>query len=385
MANWAWLAPKPRNAPHTGLFVRTATERTSMVGHVVRPAGVAGRPLEHLHAHAGVGARVADHPDPERGEAALGIAAGPVLHLDRMALGVDEEALLARQRALHRALQQPGRQRGLGLVGHVLLAAERAAVGHQLDGDRVGVDAEDRGDLVAVVPHALPARVHVQVACRAVGVGHGQRGLGLEEGVLDALGLEHLVHDVGAGGQRGVDVAPPVLGHRQHVGVRAPHRDLGVVDRGDGVGERPEHVVVDLDQLGRGPGLLAGLGHDDGEHVAGVGRAAALGDEIGQSLWMMPTRSSPGTSAAVNTADHARRGPRRVDVDAADVGAGVVGQAEGGVQHARHAEVVDVAPVAERELARLVLGAAGPDAAGQRTAASSLPAATASMASSTFT
>ena len=32
MANWAWLAPKPRNAPQIGLFVRTATERTSMVG-----------------------------------------------------------------------------------------------------------------------------------------------------------------------------------------------------------------------------------------------------------------------------------------------------------------------------------------------------------------
>ena len=32
MANWAWLAPNPRNAPQTGLLVRTATDSTSIVG-----------------------------------------------------------------------------------------------------------------------------------------------------------------------------------------------------------------------------------------------------------------------------------------------------------------------------------------------------------------
>ena len=70
MANWAWLAPKPRNAPHTGLLVRTATDSHVDGGQVVRPAGVAGGPLEHLHADAGVGARVADRPDPQRRERA---------------------------------------------------------------------------------------------------------------------------------------------------------------------------------------------------------------------------------------------------------------------------------------------------------------------------
>ena len=32
MANCAWLAPKPRKAPHTGLLVRAATASTSMAG-----------------------------------------------------------------------------------------------------------------------------------------------------------------------------------------------------------------------------------------------------------------------------------------------------------------------------------------------------------------
>ena len=32
MANWAWLAPKPLNAPPIGLLVRTALDSTSMAG-----------------------------------------------------------------------------------------------------------------------------------------------------------------------------------------------------------------------------------------------------------------------------------------------------------------------------------------------------------------
>ena len=64
MANWAWLAPKPRKAPHTGLLVRAATASTSIGGQVVRPAGVAGHALEHLHADAGVGAASRRRPAP---------------------------------------------------------------------------------------------------------------------------------------------------------------------------------------------------------------------------------------------------------------------------------------------------------------------------------
>ena len=62
---------------------------------------------------------------------------------------------------------------------------------------------------------------------------------------------------------------------RQHVAVGAPHRDRrAVVERGDRVGDGRQHVVGDVDELGRGPGLLAGLGDDDGEHVAGVATCA---------------------------------------------------------------------------------------------------------------
>ena len=166
-------------------------------GHVVRPAGVAGRPLEHLHARPT--RRRPESPTARtRSAVSRPSASQPAQYSRRIGwrLAWIEKRLLARQRALHRPAEQPRGQRGLGLVGHVLLAAERAAVGHQLDGDPIGVDAEHRGDVVAVVPHALPAGVHVQARRRRRG--HGERRLGLEEGVLDALGLEHLVHDVGA-------------------------------------------------------------------------------------------------------------------------------------------------------------------------------------------
>ena len=78
---------------------------------------------------------------------------------------------------------------------------------------------------------------------------------------------------------------------------------------------------------------------------------------IGQSLWISPTRSPPGMSAAVKTADHTVGGERRGRVDRGDVGAGVFGEPERGVQHARHTDVVDVVAIPERQLPRLVLGA----------------------------
>jgi hypothetical protein len=86
----------------------------------------------------------------------------------------------------------------------------------------------------------------------------------------------------------------------------------------------------------------------------------------GQSLWISPTRSTPGRSSAVNTASTpgAREGGGGVDRD--DVGAGVVGEMQRCVQHAGHAHVVDVAAVAERERCRLVLRSAATDLGRQR-------------------
>ena len=361
MANCAWLAPKPRNAPAHEV-VRAGGDRLDVDGgHVVRAGGMTGGALEHLHPHRRVGTGVADGTDSNGGEPAIGVAAGPVLEADRMALGVQAEALLARHRALHRAPEQPGGERRLGLVAHVLLAAEGAAVGHELDHDPVGGDVETRTDVVAVVPHSLSARVDVHRPRSRVR--HGERRLWFEEGVLDALRLEHLVDGVGTRRQGGVDVTAGVGAHRQDVAVGAPYRQRRVGgDRRQWIGDRRQDVVLHVDQLGRRPCLLAGLGDDDGEHIAGERGPPTDGDHHRPVLVDDPDAQLAGDVGGGEHGDDAvgSRGSGGVDGD--DVGAGVGGEVQGGVEHPGHAKIVDVAAVAERQLLRLVLGTGLADA-----------------------
>ena len=68
------------------------------VGDPVRTAGMSGRPLEHLHPHRGVRARVAERAHLERGQRPVGVAAGPVLEADRVPLRVEQQRLLAGER-----------------------------------------------------------------------------------------------------------------------------------------------------------------------------------------------------------------------------------------------------------------------------------------------
>ena len=337
------------------------------VGHPVGATGVAGRTLQHLHADARVRTRVADSTHAQRGEAAIGITAGPVLQAHRVAFGVDEKALLTRQGAFHRPPQQPGRERRLPLVAHVFLATERAAVGDELDHHLVGGQPEQCRDLVAVVPDTLAPGVDVQ-SHRALAVvgGHGQRALRFEEGVLDALRVEHLVHDVSACSQRLVDVATPVFADRQHVVRRAVDRDLKVVDGGHRIDDRAQHPVLHLYQLRSFTGLLLGLGHHDGQHVAGEGGALALPDEHRPILVNDAHVLFAGDVGGSEYRHHAGGGGGRGCIDAVDVGPHVLGEVQCTVQHAGHTDVVDVVAIAEGQLSGFVLGATGTDAAGQR-------------------
>jgi hypothetical protein len=61
IAKCAWLAPKPRIAPQGGLLVYRGDRLDVDVGTRYGPQRVAGGALEHLGAHRGVGAGVADH------------------------------------------------------------------------------------------------------------------------------------------------------------------------------------------------------------------------------------------------------------------------------------------------------------------------------------
>ena len=122
--------------------------------------------------------------------------------------------------------------------------------------------------------------------------------------MFDALGLEDLVHGVGRGAERRVHVAAPVGRTREHVAVDLPGRVLIIVDRRDGVGQRPQRTVRDLDELGGLPGSLPRVGD----------------------------------------------------------GPGVVREPERSMKHDGNPDVVDIVTVAEREIDALVAGAPGPEA-----------------------
>ncbi len=254
------------------------------------------------------------------------------------------------------------------LVAHVLLAAERPAVRDELDGHACGIDVEHGSDVVAVVPHALPSGVHVEGPLSVV-PGRDRHGrLGFEERVLDPLRVERLVDGERTRGEGRVEVgATRVRAGRQHVGVGAPHRQRGVVvERGAGVGVRRVHLVADLDQLGSGAGVVAGVGDDHGEHVARVRRAPTDGDHHRPVLVDQPDTQLAGQVVGGEHGLDPGRGERGRGVDRDDVGSGVVGQVERGVQHPGHPDVVDVAAVAEGQRRRLVLRSSPADVGRQR-------------------
>ena len=152
--------------------------------------------------------------------------------------------------------------------------------------------------------------------------------------------------------------------HREGVGVGAPDRELGVVEGGDGIGQRPQHAVRRRRPARPRRAPAAAVSATTMARTSpGVGRAAALGDHDRPVGVDDADPQRAGDVRRGVDGDDAGRGARRLDVDAVDVGAGVVGQAERGVEQPGHAEVVDVAPIAQREGRRLVPGAARADAA----------------------
>jgi hypothetical protein len=259
-------------------------------------------------------------------------AACGVLHADRVALGVHEQRLLARERALDRLAEQPRGERSVRLVAHVLLAAEAATVRDELDGDALAGHGEHVGDLVAVVPHALTAGVHVH---RAVRPRFGDRGLRLEERLLDALGLKGLAHHERGRGKRCVDIAARVGRSRENISGKRPHRIFGVADRRYRIGDRTQYVVGDRHQLsGRARSLAVG-GHDDGEHITEVRGDTALGDHHRPVLVQDADAQRAGYVGCGEHCLDARQRERGRCVDGQHTCTGVVGQLDGRMQHAR--------------------------------------------------
>ena len=143
--------------------------------------------------------------------------------------------------------------------------------------------------------------------------------------MLDALGLEHLVHHVRTRVERRVHVAARVRRAREHVAVELPHGVFGIVERGDRIGDRPQHDVFDFDQRrGRARAVSRSPATTNASTSPRYDVRPPSGMNTGQSLWIRPDPQLPGHVGRGEHAHDARHRPRPPRVDAHHVGAGVI-------------------------------------------------------------
>ena len=112
--------------------------------------------------------------------------------------------------------------------------------------------AQERGDLAAVLPGALALREDVESRRSPAGPGrpgHRQRRLGLQERMLDALGLGTCRVTTWAAPASAASTSPRPMTRASRAGCRRRGRAGAPGGEGrDRVGDRLEHLVLDLDQ-----------------------------------------------------------------------------------------------------------------------------------------
>ena len=210
----------------------------------------------------------------------------------------------------------------MDLHRQVLAAAERAAHAAERDAHLLRRQVEAGRGLVAV--DVQPLRGDEEVDAAVLGR-HREAGLGAEEGLVLHPDLVLAAdHDLGGGLRVAVldpHVAQQVAGRVQRVGV----------ERLLGVGDRLEHLVVDLDLGGRVAGGLGMVGGHDRHRLALVadlveGQHRLVGD-------LEPVDLAAGHVLVREDGEHAADGQRRRDVDLADPRARVRAAQRGAPQH----------------------------------------------------
>ena len=220
----------------------------------------------------------------------------------------------------------------------VLLAAEAAAheLAHHLH--PLPGHPQDPDDAVQVVIDALGAGVDGQ---GAVGPGHRQGALRLEEGVLGGRGSEGVAGDVGRLGQGGVGVAPGEHRPGQQVALRVQARRIlgqGRLGRGQG----REHLVLQLDHGQGRPGLGPGPGRHQRQRVAHGAGLLAHRDQGRPVVHDVALETFAGHVGGGHHPHHPRRGLGPGGIDGQDPRPRLGRPQHGPVQHARDHHVVHV-------------------------------------------
>ena len=197
----------------------------------------------------------------ERHQPSLGRYAVLVIKGGRVPVHVAEERLLPGVDHLHRPAGVQRQQARVDLHGQVLARAERAADAGQHQPHLVFRQAQADRDLRLV--HVQPLGGHVQLDPAVLGR-HREAGLGPEERlVLHADLVAARDHDAG----RGLRVSPPDP-HVPDQVAAGVHRLRAGPQRGFGVGDRGQHLVIDRDRGGRAAGCFRVIGRDDHQRFA---------------------------------------------------------------------------------------------------------------------
>ena len=205
-----------------------------------------------------------------------------VVQLRRVAVHVSEEGLLAVVRHLHRLAGAHRQQAGVHVHREVLATTERTADAGQREPHLLGRQPESAADLLLVDVQPLGRDVEVDTAVLGR---HRETRLRTEERLVlhaDLVVAGH--HDVGLGARVALaDLEVPdqvavraqdgrlarELHHRRRLRVQVGRRpELVVAECRAGVGDRLEHLVVDLDAGAGAPRRLGMVGGDERDRLA---------------------------------------------------------------------------------------------------------------------
>ena len=322
--------------------VGAALDLEVLVG--VGTGGVGAGALQHGAAQRGKRAGVGYHAGLDTLNDAVFVAAHGEVHVHAVALGMDEDGLLAAELELDGALCQITQQRGVVLHGHILLAAEAAAHQAVLHLAVVVVHAQHGR---ALMHGGVGTLVRGQQLYAAVVQRQRHAALRLQEGVLRPRGGEVLgqhifgVFDSALGIAAGdvlvgLDVALLLVEHQW----RAGGGGLG------GVMDGGQDFIFHLHQLLGGLHRLLIHGADQCHTVAQVVYQLAHADQGGLVLLQMAYVHLAGNILLRGHADHAGQRLGFAGVDGENAGAGILAADRAAIAHTVHIDIIRVLAIA---------------------------------------
>ena len=302
---------------------------------VVGARRVGAGPLQHRPAQGGIGPRIGDDVGGHSLDDAVLVAPHGELHLHRVPLGVNQEALRPGELAFHGPSGEISRQGGMVLDGDILLPAETAAHQQIFYLHLLWRKAQHGGGLVLGVVGSLVSREdHHPVP---IGIGHG--ALRLQKGVLGVGSVELPGENVFTFGDGKGGVAP--------LDMLVGHQIAAFVDQGSvgqhgfsGGADGLEDLIVHLHQLF---GLLQNfrsLGGHEADGVPQIVGHASYSNHGVPVLHQMTHLVLPGN---VGGGEYpAGEGFGFLCADGLDDGPGMGGADGRGVKHAFHVHIVGI-------------------------------------------